>query len=200
MNKKTNFVSYCETAKKIKAVKNNSNKASQNLLAVTCKLSKQKIASSFAICLNIKSNNTAYISNKYLHHNIFDNIQITDNFKIDLLTLVYLGAEIKNTKNNVILSTANYTKQTANYIITLKNNLQVIIYDNDAKSKKYFNILKQYKKSIANIKYQIQTASKLYCIDLQDINIYPCFAKKLSEYRMNLSYNPLSKKDCIQTW
>lgn len=199
---KTNLVNYFNTAKKIQAVKTNTNKASQNLLAVTCKLSRERLSSSQAICLNIKANNTAYISKKYLSHNIFENIQITENFKIDILTLVYLGAVIKNTKNNVILSTANYNFdiQKANYIITLKNDLQVIIFDNDAKSKKYFNILKQYKKSISNIKYQIQTASKLYCVDLQNIDVYPCFAKKLSEYKLGISYNPNSKKDCIQTW
>ena len=140
---KTNLVNYFNTAKKIQAVKTNTNKASQNLLAVTCKLSHEKLSSNQAICLNIKANNTAYISKKYLSHQIFDNIQITDNFKIDLLTLVYLGATIKNTKSNVILSTANYNfdMQKANYIITLKNDLQVIIFDNDAKSKKYFNVM-----------------------------------------------------------
>ena len=101
---KTNVINYFNTTKKIKSTKINQNKAQQNKLAITCKLSKEKITNNQAICLNIKSNNTAYISNKYLQHKIFDNIQITDNFKIDLLTLVYLGAVIKNTKNISIMN------------------------------------------------------------------------------------------------
>lgn len=184
----------------MKSTKTNQNKLSKNQLAVICKLSKERISSNFAICLNIKSNNTAYISNKYLQHSIFDNIQITDNFKIDLLTLVYLGAEIKNTKNNIILSTANYTKQIANYTITLKNNLQINIYDNDATAKKYFAILKNYKKSISNLQYNIITTKKIYTCKLLDFSIYPAYAKKLQEYKLGLSYNPASKKTCVFTW
>ena len=103
MSKKVNFVSYCETAKKIQSVKQNQNKAKSNQLAVVCKLSKEKIYNKTAICLNIKSNNSAYISQKYLQHKIFDNIQISDNFKIDLLTLVYLGAELENLQQKNVL-------------------------------------------------------------------------------------------------
>lgn len=188
--------------KKIKSTKNNENKSQQNKLAVICKLSKERITNNTAICLNIKSNNTAYISNKYLQHYIFKDIQITDNFKIDLLTLVYLGAVIKNTKNNTLFSSSfiNFDTQTANYIITLKNDLQVLIFDNDAKSKKYFNILKNYKKSISNISYQITTIHSVKSYLLQDINTYPPFEKKLQEYKLGISYNPKSKNDCITTW
>lgn len=197
---KTNTINYFNTTKKIQAVKTNTNKASQNLLAVTCKLSHEKLASSQAVCLNIKSNNTAYISNKYLQHKVFESIKITDNFKIDLLTLAYLGAEIFNTTNDNRLTTRGLSNTAPTYEIQFYNNLKLYIYDNDAKSKKYFNILKNYKKSIYSIQYTIATPNKIYLYNLVDLSIYPCYAKKLQAYKLGIGYNPNSKKDCIQTW
>lgn len=184
----------------MKQTKTNKNKSNQNQLAVVCKLSKERVASSFAVCLNVKNNNTAYISQKYLQHEIFEDIQMTNNFKIDLLTLVYLGVEIINTKNKSKLATKDFAKQNASYTITLKNNLQINIYDNDATAKKYFAILKHYKNSIKTLSYNIETATAVLSYNLQDFAIYPAYAKKMQEYKLGLSYNPASKKTCVFTW
>lgn len=188
------------TNKKIKSTKNNQNKLQKNQLAVRCKLSKEKIYNKSATCLNIKSNNTAYISNKYLQHKVFDNIQISDNFKIDLLTLIYLGGELFNTTNDNRLTISGLTNTAPTYEIHFYNNLKLYIYDNDAKSKKYFNILKNYKKSIEYISYTIITATKIHLYNLVDLSIYPCYAKKLQAHKLGLGYNPQTKNDCIATW
>lgn len=199
---KQNIISFYDMEKKIKSTKINNSKSQLNEIVATCQLSHQQLHRHFGICLNIKSNNTKYISIEYLKHKVFENLSMSDSMKIDILTLVYLGAKIYNQYNNSTLSINDYDIQNMTYNIQLKNNLIIYIYENDAKSKKYFNILKNYKKSIKSIAYKIDTINSYMTQwhKVIDFSNYPPFEKKMKEYKMGLSYNPLSKKDCIIKW
>ena len=200
---------------KIKSVKNNDNKGICNTLMVWCHISGQKISSGNAICLNVKNNNTTYVSDTYLTNKIFDNLNMSKSFKIDMLTLIYLGAIIINTNNSEYLKSYNsiYNKNDiATYIINFKNGLQIKIFDNDAKSKKFFNILKNYKSSILNISFHTYLSisyidNEYYCCEYSTyINIkvwgvyYPPYIKKLFEFHLGVGYNPDSKKTTIKFW
>ena len=166
---------------KIQSVKKQFNKGIANIRNVLCNLSKTKISPNEAFCLNVLNNKTAYASKDYLAHIIFNDLDITTSFKIDLLTLVYLGATLTNNINNQSLTINTQTTQPT-YIITLKNNIDVLIYDNDAKAKKYFNILKNYKNSIACIHAYTLTPFKIYeyVINSSDAikTFYPPYSKK----------------------
>ena len=193
---------------KIQSTQNNNNKGNNNILVVKCRLSGQQIHDKKAICLNIKNNNTTYVSEKYLSHSIFNNLNISKSFKIDMLTLAYLGATLNlnyTSNNNYILSSYKFAYTSNNlptYIIELKNGLQINIYDNDASSKKFFNILKNYKTSIATIKFfSIATTDFSHYIPVNNfMEIYPPYAKKYYEWSKGIGYNPESKKTTIKFW
>ena len=198
-----NTTNIIELTKKIQSIKKQQNKGISNIKSVRCKFSKTKIYFANAVCLNVANNNTAYISSEYLYHTIFNDLDISKSFKIDLLTLVYLGATITNANNNQTF-TINEQNEQPTYIITLKNNIDVIIYDNDAKAKKYFNILKNYKNSIACIHAYTLTPFKIYeyVINSSDAikTFYPPYTKKCYDYQRGIGYNPNSKNDCIMYW
>lgn len=183
--------------KKISSTKNQLREIKTNQLAVMCNLSHTSVASNKGICLHILNNNSKYISSEYLHHNIFDNLKLSISSKIDLLTCIYYGATLLNYDNNTMIKNNNYDfKAIPTYQIIFKNGLQLNIYENDAKSKKYFNTLKYIKKSISEIYFYTHDKA----IKIKDLNTYPPFAEKNYEYLYFGSYNPASKKDCIQSW
>lgn len=164
---------------------------------ITCKISRTKIATNKGISLHILKNNTAYISRDYLKHQIFEGVKISLFGKIDLLTCVYYGATISNFNNKSMLKCNNYkVLDIPTYQIILKNGIQISIYDNDAKVKKYFNVLKYMKRAISEIYYIVN--KKPYLIE--DKNTYPPFAKKMYEYKYCGGYNPKSKNDCVEVW
>lgn len=183
--------------KKLSSTKNDLRYIKSNQLGVVCNLSHTSVAVGKGICLHILNNNSKYISNEYLKHKIFDDLKISISSKIDLLTCIYYGATLLNYNNKSMLKINNYDFTTIpTYQIIFKNGLQMNIYDNDAKAKKYFNILKYIKSSISEIYFF--THNKLE--RLNDLNVYPPFAKKMYEYLYYSSYNPSSKRDCIQVW
>lgn len=183
--------------KKISSTKNNLRYIKSNQLAVTCNLSHTTVAVSKGICLHILNNNSKYISGEYLKHKIFDDLKISISSKIDLLTCVYYGATLLNYNNKTTLKINDYDfTTTPTYQIIFKNGLQMNIYDNDAKAKKYFNTLKYIKSSISEIYFF--THNKLE--KLSDLNEYPPYAKKMYEYLYYGGYNPSNKRDCIQVW
>ena len=184
---------------KLTQIKSNNNKGACNKLQVICKLSNTSISTAKAVCLNIKNNNTAYISNEYLNHAIFNNLKLSESYKIDLLTLVYYGATLAVGEDNEIKLTINpHEKDMPTYIIALKNGIEIILYDNDAQVKKYFNILKSYKNSIRTIEYINHTRD--FYITLEDMNTYPPYAKKLNDFKHHIGYNPGTKTTAIKTW
>ena len=210
-----NIIKIIETTKKIQTIKNNENKGNSNILLSTCGISGNYINRGNAICLNVKNNNTTYVSKEYLTHSIFENLKLSQSFKIDILTLVYLGAIAINTNNNTHLKKYNsiYNKNdTATYIINFKNGIQIKIYDNDASSKKFFNILKNYKSSISNISFHTYLSlsyinHEYYSCEYSTyVNIkvwgvyYPPYIKKLFEYHFGIGYNPDTKKTTIKFW
>ena len=200
MKKNQNVVEYYETAKKIKSVKINDKTLNLNINESVCNLSGETLSSGLGVCLNIKNNQTKYISIKYLSHQVFENLKLSNKMKIDLLTLVYLGAELYNISNEKTLKKIEFDCNIT-YQIKLKCGLMIFIYENDAKSKKYFNILKNYKKSFESIQYTIEMNDySMRFYNINDFTIYPSYAKKLTLYHLGLGYNPNSKKDCIQTW
>lgn len=183
--------------KKISSTKNQLREIKTNQLQVMCNLSHTSVVSNKGICLHILNNNSKYISSEYLHHKIFNNLKISISSKIDLLTCIYYGATLINYNNYTMIKNNNYDfKATPTYQIIFKNGLLLDIYENDAKSKKYFNTLKYIKKSISEIYFY--THDKM--VKINDINEYPPFAKKSYEYLYFGGYNPASKKDCIQVW
>lgn len=183
--------------KKISSTKAELRQIKTNELQVMCNLSHTSIATNKGICLHILNNNSKYISSEYLKHKIFNDLKLSISSKIDLLTCIYYGATLLNYDNSTMLKINEYDfKATPTYQIIFKNGLQLNIYDNDAKSKKYFNTLKYIKKSISEIYFF--THDKV--VKVNDINTYPPFAKKSYEYLYFGSYNPASKKDCIQSW
>ena len=190
-----------EMTKKIQTIKKQQNKGTCNIKSIRCKFSKTQISSTNAVCLTVANNNTAYISNEYLQHAIFDNLDISTSYKIDLLTLVYLGATL--TRQQITLTINAQTTQPT-YIITLKNNIDILIYDNDAKAKKYFNILKNYKTSIACIHAYTLTPFKIYeyVINSTDAikTFYPPYTKKCYDYQRGIGYKPNNKNSCTMYW
>ena len=183
--------------KKISSTKNNLRYIKSNQLQVMCNLSHTSVAVSKGICLHILNNNSKYISSEYLKHQIFDNLKISISSEIDLLTCIYYGATLLNYNNNTMLKINDYDFATIpTYQIIFKNGLQLNIYDNDAKAKKYFNTLKYIKSSISEIYFF--THDKIE--RLNDINEYPPYAKKMYEYSYYGGYNPTNKRDCIQVW
>lgn len=183
--------------KKISSTKAELRQIKTNELQVMCNLSHTSVATNKGICLHILNNNSKYISNEYLHNKIFDNLKLSISSKIDLLTCIYYGATLLNYNNNTMLKINEFDfTAIPTYQIKFKNGLLLNIYENDAKSKKYFNTLKYTKKSISEIYFY--THDKV--VKINDINIYPPFAKKSYEYLYFGSYNPASKKDCIQSW
>lgn len=183
--------------KKISSTKNELRCIKSNQLAVTCNLSHTSVAVGKGICLHILNNNSKYISSEYLKHKIFDDLKISISSKIDLLTCIYYGATLINYNNKTMLKTNGYDiTTTPTYKIIFKNGLQMNIYDNDAKAKKYFNTLKYIKSSISEIYFY----SHDVMFKINDINEYPPFAKKMYEYLYYGSYNPSNKRDCIQVW
>ena len=183
--------------KKISSTKNSLRYIKSNQLQVMCNLSHTSVATNKGICLHILNNNSKYISSEYLKHKIFDNLKISISSKIDLFTSICYGATLLNYNNHTILKINNFDFTIIpTYQIIFKNGLQMNIYDNDAKAKKYFNTLKYIKKSISEIYFY--THDKM--IKLNDINEYPPFAKKMYEYLYYGSYNPSNKRDCIQVW
>lgn len=183
--------------KKISSTKNNLRYIKSNQLAVTCNLSHTTVAVSKGICLHILNNNSKYISSEYLKHKIFDDLKISISSKIDLLTCVYYGATLLNYNNKSMLKINGYDLTTTpTYKIIFKNGLQMNIYDNDAKAKKYFNTLKYIKSSISEIYFY----SHDVMFKINDINEYPPYAKKMYEYLYYGGYNPSNKRDCIQVW
>ena len=184
---------------KLTQIKSNNSKGACNKLQVICKLSKTSIPTAKAVCLNIKNNNTAYISNEYLNHAIFNNLKLSESYKIDLLTLVYYGATLAVGEDNEIKLTINPHKEDMpTYIIALKNGIEIILYDNDAQVKKYFNILKSYKNRIRTIPHINHTRD--FFITLEDMNTYPPYAKKLNDFNHHIGYNPATKTTAIKTW
>jgi hypothetical protein len=202
--------------KKIQQIKNNIKMGDSNIMLSHCVLGGEYISGGNAISLNVKNNHTTYASNDYLSDNIFNDLgKISNKFKIDILTLAYLGAIITNKHNEWVLQSYNniYTlNDCKTYVITFKNGLVVNIFDNDAKSKKYFNILKKYKKSIKTIEFATHISVAMYddehchCEYSILVNIktfliyYPPYIKKLFEFRMGVGYNPDSKKTTIKFW
>lgn len=182
--------------KKISSTKAELRQIKTNQLQVICNLSHTSVATNKGICLHILNNNSKYISSEYLHHNIFNDLKLSISSKIDLLTCIYYGASLIRYDNNTMIKNNEFDFKAPTYQIIFKNGLQLNIYDNDAKSKKYFNTLKYLKKSISEIYYY--THDKM--IKLNNLNEYPPFAKKMYEYLYFGSYNPASKKDCIQSW
>lgn len=184
---------------KLTQVKTNNHKGINNRLEVVCKLSNTSISTSKAVCLNVKNNNTAYISNEYLNHAIFNNLKLSESFKIDLLTLVYQGATLAVGEDNEIKLTINpHDEDMPTYIIALKNGIEIILYDTDAQVKKYFNILKSYKTSIHTIEYINHTRD--FFVTLEDIKVYPPYAKKLNDFKHHIGYNPATKTTAIKIW
>lgn len=182
--------------KKISSTKS-ARKLFTNQNQITCKISRTKIAPNKGISLHILKNNSAYISKDYLKHQIFEGVKISLFGKIDLLTCAYYGATINNCNNKAILKCNNYeVSDIPSYQIILKNGLQISIYDNDAKVKKYFNVLKYMKRAISGIYYIVNKKSYL----IEDKNVYPPFAKKIHGYKYFGGYNPKSKNDCIEVW
>ena len=92
---------------KLTQIKSNNSKGACNKLQVICKLSNTSISTAKAVCLNIKNNNTAYISSEYLNHAIFNNLKLSESYKIDLLTLVYYGATLAVGEDNEVKLTIN---------------------------------------------------------------------------------------------
>lgn len=196
-----------EMEKTISTIKETITKEQINLLECMCNLSHTTLATGEGVALNIKNNNVKYVAGGYLSHEIFENIQISLSYKIDILTLAYLGAIIHNTNNGATLTPFgskwnkyNLNEIQSNYTINLKNGLQIIILDSDAKSKKYFNLLKTYKRSIAKLDYFIYTFDRVLTYTQDDLKFYPPYIKKLQSYILGLSYNPDSKNDCIKYW
>ncbi len=183
--------------KKISSTKNDLRYIKSNQLQVTCNLSHTSVATNKGVCLHILNNNSKYVSSEYLHNKIFNNLKLSISSKIDLLTCIYYGATLLNYNNNTMLKINDYDFATMpTYQIIFKNGLQMNIYDNDAKAKKYFNTLKYIKKSISEIYFY----SHNKMVKINDINEYPPYAKKMYEYLYYGSYNPSNKKDCIQVW
>ncbi len=189
---------------KLSQTKNNQTKGSRNILACNCQISHTSLATSQAIAIAIKSNTKAYISKNYLQHEIFATNNLTQTTKIDLLTLVVLGATITNTTNNQKLSTASNCQPL--YKVYYKD-LIIDLNGNDSQAKKYFNILKNYKHLINIQYYNIATSqyvSIVYAKTSQangkTIYYYPPYLKKLNEYRYHIGYNPDSKKTIVKIW
>ena len=200
---------------KIKSVKNNDNKGIANTFMVWCRLSGQKIAKGCAVCLNIKNNNTIYVSDTYLTNQIFENLNLSKSYKIDILTLIYLGAIVENTNNGATLQAYNNYNDiddTKTYSVDLKNGLVIHIFDNDAKSIKYWNLLKNYKSSIANIycyslfiinhyDSEFAIADNTKKITLKNWSTYiPSYLHKKFEFARGIGYNPDSKKSVVLYW
>ena len=178
----------------LESITDNINKGLTNTREVTCNLSHTNISTGKAICLNVSNNNTAYISKEYLSHPVFEGIDIEDDYKIDLLTLIYYGLEIVNKTNGKSLG--NTTDDFPSYFILLEGGLQLYIYDNDAKAKKYFTILQNYKNDIKKIAFAIDEVF----YPITDLQYYPPFAKKFKEYTFGIGYNPHTKKSCVKFW
>ncbi|MBP3708313.1 MAG: hypothetical protein J6J36_06875 [Clostridia bacterium] len=179
----------------------NTNKGKTNQLKCKCNLSNEYIYYK-GICLNIKNNNTKYIKDSYLQHKVFDGLSLSDSFKIDLLTLVYLGCKLVN-NNDIELTSYNFkNNQKASYIITLKNDLIIYIYGSDASVKKHFNILKKYKTSIKHIEFYtlVKHNYTSYAIATDFMVYYPPYSKKLFEYNNGIGYNPNTKNTTIKIW
>ena len=174
----------------MKQTKTNNQRKQNNILKVKCKLSHETLTTSQAICLNIKNNNTAYISKKYL--DIFEETT-TDNLKIDLLTCVHLGAKLTTAKTTLQTN----SQQENNYRIVFKNNITLDLLGSDSEVKKYFYQLKTHKNSIKTIQYK---NSKNNFEDIEDKTTYPPYARKLDLFSKGLTYNPDSKKSVIKTW
>ena len=125
-----------------------------------------------------------------------------------MLTLAYLGATLNLNyicNNNYILASYQFNYNPISlpiYIIEMKNGLQINIYDNDAKAKKFFNILKNYKTSIQSIKFfSIATTDFSHYVAVDNFaEIYPPYAKKYYEWIKGIGYNPESKKTTIKYW
>lgn len=185
---------------KLKSIKSNTNKGSYNLIKVKCQLSGDNIYSpADAICLNIKSNNTAYISRDYLEHQVFGGLKLSDSFKIDMLTLVKLGAALYN--DELKLSVNNNEDLPVNYIINFDNGLQLLLYGSDAQCKKYFNILSKYKAQYTAEFYNngwIVVDMSEYIVNNKSMRLYPPYAKKLYNYYHGIGYNPDSKASVVK--
>lgn len=175
----------------MKQTHTNSHRTQKNILKVKCKLSLENLTTQEAICLNIKNNNTAYISKKYL--DLFTGYDITKNLKIDLLTCVYLGSKLITAKTTLQTN----TQQENNYRIVFKSGIILDLLGSDSEVKKYFYQMKTHKNSIQQVFY------KNYLDDftpLENTSIYPPYARKLDLYEHHLTYNPDSKKTVIKTW
>ena len=191
MNNKKNsqaiFKKIASTKKSNLIIRYNYNKS-------TCNLSHTRLTTARGISLFVLNNNSKYVSVDYLKHKIFNGIKASLFTKIAILTLRYYGAEIVNCNNRICFGML--ATEEVNYIIDLKNGISIYIYDNDARAKKYFNLLKHFKKSIKKI--TIHTHGQF--INQKDLAGYPPFVKKMYEYIHYGGYNPKSKNDCIQHW
>lgn len=180
--------------KKIASTKNNNLVIRYNYIKSTCNFSHTKLYTAKGISLFILHNNSKYVSVDYLKHKIFNDIKISLFTKVAMLTLVYYGAEIINWNNGTRFG--EVASDDVKYTVDLKSGITIYIYDNDAKAKKYFNLLKHFKKSIKKI--TLHTHNQV--INQSDLSKYPPFVKKMYEHIYFGGYNPKSKNDCIEYW